>query len=436
MSLMDRVTDMPRGTRRAWAAALALVLAIGGTLAVRGALDDGPTPRGQARAMDDGPEGMDMGGMDMSDDGSVRLSAAQIRTFGITFGSVEQRTIENEVRTVGIVNFDETRLTGVTTKFGGYVERLYVDFTGKSVRAGEQLVEIYSPELVAAQEELLLAARLEGSLSATSSIPGVPSGSSDLVRAARQRLRLWDISSRQIDRILETGRAQRTLTLHAPVTGVVIEKNVLAGQAVQAGQPLYTIADLSEVWIEAELREADAGLVEVGDQASVEVGALPGRPITGQVEYVYPTLQAQSRSLKARVAVPNPDGWLKPGMYATVRIAAPARSALTVPISAVLDTGERRLVFVDLGRGRVAPQEVELGRAGGGYAEVLAGLEPGQRVVTSAHYLLDSESNLGETMRSMIGMTGSSDMESMDGMEGMDMPGADLRGMDMPREEP
>ena len=434
MRLWKRVNDMPRNTRRAWAAALALLLAVGATVGVLSARDDEAAPRGQARPLDGGMAGMDMDGMAMAGDGSVRLTADQIRTFGVTFGFVEQRTLEDAIRTVGIVNFDETRLTGVTTKFGGYVERLYVDFTGKPVRAGERLVEIYSPELVAAQEELLLAARLERGLSG-SSVPGVPAGSSDLVRAARQRLRLWDISDAQVNRILATGRAQRTMTLHAPVSGVVVEKNVLAGQAVQAGQPLYTIADLSEVWIEAELRESDAGLVQEGDAASVELAALPGRSILGRVEYVYPTLQNVSRSLKARIAVPNPGGRLKPGMYATVRIAAPARSALTVPLSAVLNTGERRLVFVDLGEGRIAPQEVELGRSGAGHAEVLAGLEPGQRVVTSAQYLLDSESNLAETMKSMMGMMNMSDMGAMEGGESMEGMGTDMRGMDMPPED-
>ncbi|HUG39935.1 MAG TPA: efflux RND transporter periplasmic adaptor subunit [Longimicrobiales bacterium] len=433
MSLWNRVNDTSRSQRRLWMLGLGVLLAIGAAVGVQAILGDEDAPRGQARPTDGGMGGMDMGGMAMGGDGFVRLTADQIRTFGVTFGSVERRLLEDEIRTVGIVNFDETRLAGVTLKFGGYVERLHVDFTGRPVRAGEPLVEIYSPELVAAQEELLLAARLERGL-AGSAVPGVPDGFSDLVSAARQRLRLWDISEAQIDRVLETGRARRTLTLYAPVSGVVVEKNVLAGQAVQAGQPLYTIADLSEVWIEAELREADAGLVEEGDPAEVELAAFAGRTILGRVEYVYPTLQSASRSLKARIAVANPQGRLKPGMYATVRIAAPAREALTVPASAVLNTGERRLVFVDLGQGRIAPQEVELGRVGAGHVEVLAGLEPGQRVVTSAQYLIDSESNLAETMRSMIGMMSTSDMGSMDmsgeTMEGMDASGADMRGMD------
>ena len=428
MTLWKRINDMPRRTKRLWAAGLAVLVAAFAVWALAAGDGGKDKPRGQARTTSmEGMAGMDMA---MGGDGAIRLSADQIRTFGVTFGGVEMRTLEDQVRTVGIVNFDETRMAGVTPKFSGYVERLYVDFTGKPVRRGQPLVEIYSPELVAAQEELLLAARLERDLS-HSAVPGVPGGSSNLTAAARQRLRLWDISDAQIRQILSTGRARRTLTLHAPVSGVVVEKNVLAGQAVQAGQPLYTIADLSEVWVEAELREADAGLVREGDAATVHLAAFPGRPIAGRIEYVYPTLQAQARTLKARVAIQNPGGRLKPGMYATVELRAPRRTALTVPASAVLNTGERQVVFVDLGGGRIMPQEVEIGRVAGDFVEVISGVEPGQRVVTSAQYLLDSESNLAEVMKSMIGMMSTSDMGSMD-MSGGEMKGMDMKDMQMP----
>jgi multidrug efflux pump subunit AcrA (membrane-fusion protein) len=381
-----------------------------------------------------GMEGMDMGGMNMSGDGSVQLTANQIQQFGVTFGTAEERALANEVRTVGIVNFDETRMAQVAPKFGGFVERLYVDFTGKPVRRGQPLLEIYSPELVSAQEELLLAGRLESSLG-TSSVPGVPAGSPNLVTAARRRLRLWDISEGQINQVLRTGRIRRTLTLHAPVSGVVVEKQVLQGQAVQPGQTLYTIADLSNVWVEAELREADAGAVQEGSPATVELAAFPGRPLQGRVEYIYPTLANEARTLKARISIPNPDGRLKPGMYATVRLSSSSRSTLTVPTTAVVQTGERAVVFVDMGGGKLMPQEVEVGRTPGDYTEILAGIEPGQRVVTSAQYILDSESNMAEVMKSMIGMGGDMGGMDMSGMEGMDMKGADMKGMQMPRKE-
>jgi multidrug efflux pump subunit AcrA (membrane-fusion protein) len=386
---------------------VALAIAAWAILSTR---DDKSGATAAARDEMSGMEGMaGMEGMDMSSSGSVRLDPDEIRTFGITFDFVEERTLESEVRTVGIVNFDETRVAAVSPRFGGYIERLYVDFTGKPVRVGQPLVEIYSPELVAAQEELLLAARLQETLGQTN-VPGVPNNAPDLVRAARQRFALWDISDAQIEQILKSGTARRTLTLHAPVSGIVVEKNILAGQAVQAGEKLYTIADLSEIWIEAELREADAGVVEEGSAASAELAAFPGRPIAGRVEYVYPTLQTEARTLMARIAVRNPDLRLKPGMFATVRIFSPVRRALTVPTSAIVDTGERRVVFVDMGNGEIMPHEVEIGRTAGDYVEVLAGLEPGQRVVTSAQFLIDSESNLGEVMKAMMGQMSTSDI--------------------------
>ena len=407
---------------------LALVL-LSLVLLTRGGGEEEPADA--ARPATDTARGMEgMAGMDMSGDRSVRLTAAQIREFGVTFGFAEQRELAAEVRTVGSVAFDETRVAQVAPKFGGFVERLYVDFTGRAVRRGEPLLEIYSPELVAAQQELLVAARLQQTVG-ESSVPGVPAPSTDLVAAARQRLRLWDVPEAQIREVLRTGRVRRTVTLYSPASGVVVEKPVVRGQAVQAGQTLYTIADLSRVWVEAELREADAGTVREGSPATVELAAFPGRPLTGVVSYLQPTLQTEARTLRARIVLPNPEGRLRPGMYATVRLTAPARTALTVPASALVRTGERTLVFVDLGSGRIAAQEVEAGRVTGEYAEVLSGVEPGQRVVTSAQFLLDSESNLGETMRSMIGTTGSGDMGEM---EGMHDKGADMKGMPMPPE--
>ncbi|MGQ0712329.1 MAG: efflux RND transporter periplasmic adaptor subunit [Gemmatimonadaceae bacterium] len=410
---------MSAQTRRVALAGVTLV-ALGGAMWVLLAnRDDGTPPSGGTVAGRDAMAGRDMPGMQM-EDGSVQITASQLRQFGITFGSVEERRLENEIRTVGIVNFDETRMAQVAPKFGGFIERLDVDFTGKAVRRGQPLFEIYSPELVAAQEELLAARRLERTMDATS-VPGVPTGSSDLLGAVRRRLRLWDISEGQIDEILRTGQVRRTLTLFAPASGVVVEKHVVVGQAVQAGQTLYTIADLSEVWVEAELREAQAGRVREGSGATVELAAFPGRPFQGRVEYVYPTLEQETRTVKVRIAVANSEGRLKPGMYATARIETPGATALTVPRSAVLRTGERNLVFVDMGGGRLMPHEVELAREGADYIEVLSGLEPGQRVVTSGQFLLDSESNLAEVMRAMMGQMSPSDMPSMD-MPGMQMP--------------
>jgi len=389
-----------------------------------------PTPAGGGAAGTKGMQGMEgMAGMSTTENGSVQLTANQIRQFGITFGTADVRPLTSEVRTVGIVTPDETRLAQLTPKFGGYVDRLYVDVTGQPVRRGQPLAAIYSPELVAAQEELLLAGRLERTVG-ESAVPGMPASSTDFLTASKRRLRLWDISQSQIDHILQTGQVQRTLTLYSPVSGIVTEKKVVQGQAIQPGEELYAIADLSEVWVDAELRETDAAAVRRGSAATIEVAGLPGRTLTGRVQYVYPTLQQDARTVRARVAVPNTEELLKPGMYATVRLSTPTRTALTVPSSAVLRTGDRNVVFVDMGNGALMPQEVELGRTAGEYAEVLTGLEPGQRVVTSAQFLLDSESNLGEVMKAMIGQMSSGDMSKMQNMK--DMPGMTVPGMSAP----
>lgn len=342
-------------------------------------------------------------------DGTVQLTAEQLWTFGVSFSTVEQRPLSAEVRTVGIVTFDERRLAQVAPKFSGYVERLYVNFTGQTVRRGQPLLDVYSPELVAAQQELLVARELERTGS-VSSVPGVPERQISLVQAARQRLRLWDISEAQIDEVLRAGRVRRALTLYSPTAGTVVEKNVVAGQAVTAGQTLYTIADLASIWVDAELREQDAGSVRIGSQAEIALSSFPGRAFSGRVSYFYPTVGEAARTVRARIDVANPRGMLLPGMYATVMIRTPIHSALTVPASAAINTGRRTVVFVDVGGGRLMPQDVVTGRASAGYVEVISGLEPGQRVVTSAQFLLDSESNLGEVMRAMLGQMGASDM--------------------------
>jgi Cu(I)/Ag(I) efflux system membrane fusion protein len=368
-------------------------------------------------------------------EGAIRLTADQIRTFGVTFGTVETRPLEKTIRTVGLVSFDETRIAYVAPKIGGYVERLHVDFTGKPVGRGQPLLEIYSPELVSAQEELLLARRLDERLGA-SGVEGVAAGSTDLLASAWRRLRYWDISEAQIERVLRTGEVQKTLTLHAPVSGIVMEKNVLVGQAVDPGENLYLIADLSEVWVEAELFEADVALIHEGMPATIEVAALPGQTFEGRVEYVYPTLREETRSMKARISLPNPGGRFKPGMFATVRLQRSLGEVLAIPSSAVLRTGDDAIAFVDMGEGRLMPQELTLGIAADEYVEVVEGVERGMRVVTSAQFLLDSESNLAEVMRAMMAQMNLSDvgMEGMEGMEGKDSSdmSMEMPGMDAP----
>jgi Cu(I)/Ag(I) efflux system membrane fusion protein len=348
-----------------------------------------------------------MPGMAGPGSSGVRLTPDEIRHFGVTFGTVESRPLATRVRTVGTVMPNEQTLSQVTPKVGGFVERLYINQTGQRVRRGEPLITLYSPDLVAAQEELLVAARL-----ATTD-----STARTLVEAGKQRLRAWDVSQAQIDRVLRSGTAERTVTLYAPTSGIVMDKKVVQGQSIQPGEMLLSVANLSDVWVDAQVRELDAAFVRVGSPATVEFTGYPGHSFSGRVGFIYPTVTGDARTVTARIVIPNPDDRLKPGMYATVALDAPPRTALSVPSSAILNTGQHTLVFVDLGGGSFAPQEVTAGDVAGDYTEIRSGVTAGQRVVTSAQYLLDSESNLAETMKSMIGQTGGA---------------ADMKGMQMP----
>jgi membrane fusion protein, copper/silver efflux system len=341
--------------------------------------------------------------------GGVRLTADEIRQFGVTFDTVRVRPLTMEVRTTGTVLSDETKLAQVALKIGGYVERLYVDQTGQRVQRGQPLVTVYSPDVVAAQEELLVAARLDSTAGSASS----------LVQAGKRRLQAWGVSDDQIEHVLQTGRVEHAVTLTAPVNGVVIEKKVVQGQAIQPGDMLLSVADLSDVWVNADIREMDASDVHVGSRATIEFPSYPDRTFGGRVNFVYPTVQGDARAVTARLVVANPGGLLKPGMYATVRLTTPSRRALSVPSSALLHTGDRTIAFVAMDDGSFMPHDVTTGRAAGELTEVLSGLELGQRVVTSAQYLLDSESNLAEVMKSMIGQGGR--MDTMRDMPGMQM---------------
>lgn len=414
-----------------WTGAAVVVVLIVSTLTVKNSRHSVLSSNESAKSSSSSGDMSAMSGMSSGSTGGVVLTPTQIQQLGVTFGTVALRPLSNEVRTVGTVVVNETRVGKVTPKFGGYVEKLYVNFVGQPVRRGEPLAAIFSPDLVAAEQELLVSARLSRTIGA-SSVPGVSGSSTDLLAAAKERLRLWDVSDAQIDEVLRTGRPMRTVTLSAPASGFVIDKKVVQGQSIQAGEELYTIADLSDVWVEAQLREEDAGRVGVGAAATLQFTSYPGRPFTGRITYIDPILGEQARTVKARITVSNSDGRIKPGMYATVILNSSTQNALTVPRSAVVQTGERALVFVDLGNGRLIAQAVRLGRTGGDYVEILSGLSSGQRVVTSAQFLIDSESNLGEVMKSMIGSRGQGD--TMSGMttepvNAVDAKGADMRGM-------
>jgi Cu(I)/Ag(I) efflux system membrane fusion protein len=334
----------------------------------------------------------------------VRLDAESARRIGVTFATVEREVLDRTVSTVATVSYDETRITDISLKIDGWIERLYVDFTGAPVRRGQPLLEIYSPMLVSAQEELILARRLSDE-SGGNPDPRAAERSRNLLEAARRRLAYWDIPSGEIARIERSGVPQKTLTLTAPNGGVVVEKNVFEGSRIAPGMNLYRIADLSRVWVEGEVFEKDLGLVRLGQTARVTVEAYPGREFLGTVTYVYPSVSMESRTGRVRIQLANPELALKPGMYAKVELTVlGSEPRLVVPREAVHATGERSYVFARLPDGMLAAREVTTGLVAGRKIEILTGLAEGESVVASANFLIDAESSMGSAIEAMPGM--------------------------------
>lgn len=411
-----------------WAGAALLLVGLTGGAVVWG-MGEGDAPAPEPRTTQEmggmDHSGMHMHGMehdmDMGGSGTVRIDADMARSLGVTWATAELGPMRREIRTTGNVIFDETRLSTITPRIGGFVEELHVDFVGQNVRSGQPLLEIYSPELVAAQEELLAAVRLERQL-ALSSAPGVGARTGSLIEASRRRLLLWDISPAQIQQLEETGEVRRTMTLHAPSTGFVVEKDVQAGASVQAGQALYHLADLSEVWVEADIYEQDLQHVRSGEPAEIELGAFPGERFTGRVGYVYPDVRPETRTGRVRIQLSNPGGRIKPGMFATVYLDTPGvERALLIPRDAVMRTGTRDLVFVQQEPGVYEARDVRVGDASDDRVQILSGLLAGEQVVARANFILDAESRLMETMMGQPGMPGMDDMDMGGG--GMHMPG-------------
>jgi Cu(I)/Ag(I) efflux system membrane fusion protein len=334
----------------------------------------------------------------------VRLDAAAARRIGVAYATAERKVVDHTVRTVGTVTYDETRIVDVNPKIEGWVERLYVDFTGAPVRRGQPLLALYSPMLVSAQEELILARRL---LDESAAEPGSRTAerARQLLEAARRRLAYWDIPAGEIRQIEETGAPTKTLTLTSPASGFVVEKSVFEGGRIGPGMNLYRIADLSTVWVDGEVFEKDLGLVRQGQAARVTVQAYPGETFVGQVTYVYPTVTVEARTGRVRVALANPGLRLKPGMYAEVELeVAAGEKRLVVPRGAVHATGERAWVFLQTAEGTLVAREVTTGLVAGGDIEILAGLEEGDSVVASANFLIDAESSMGSAIDAMPGM--------------------------------
>jgi len=322
--------------------------------------------------------------------GEITIDSERRQRVGIRTARIERGPFELALRAVGRVTVDETALVDVSVKTRGWITRLDVASLGAPVRKGETLFSFYSPELFAAQQELLQALRSQSAASGGSA----PERADPLVRAARKRLALWNISTADVEAMIRRGEPQDSLPVRSPASGYVIEKDVVEGAAVEPGARLFRIAPLDRVWIEAAIQESELPLVAVGQSARVSLPSLPGVSLEGAVAYVYPTLEADTRTGRIRLVLPNPEGNLLPDMYANVELRVDRGEKLLVPASAVLYAGPRRIVFVDLGEGRLAPRPIEIGAGNGEVYEVLSGLEAGDTVVSSGNFLVAAESRL------------------------------------------
>jgi Cu(I)/Ag(I) efflux system membrane fusion protein/cobalt-zinc-cadmium efflux system membrane fusion protein len=352
--------------------------------------------------------------------GTVRIDPATIQNIGVTTAVVERKRLSRDIRTVGRIGYDETKVRRIAPKIGGWIEAQHVNFAGQVVRSGEPLLEIYSPELVATQEEYLVALRYRDRLH-ESTLHEAVTGAGDLVRAAETRLRYWNISDRQIEALRERGEITRTMVLHAPFRGIVVERMIPEGGFLQPGQTVYAIADISTVWVYADVYEYEAPWLRVGQEATMALAYEPGVTHRGRVTYVYPTLDKKTRTIEVRMEFANtPEFQLKPDMWANVELHGEvAREGLAVPIQAVIRTGQRDVALVALEGGRFEPREVRLGAQAGDEFEVLEGLAEGDRVVTSAQFLINSESNLQSAARKMMG-AGEPTPPPMEGHEAME----------------
>ena len=295
---------------------------------------------------------------------TIRIDPVTIQNMGVRLARVQRKPLIKYIRTYGTVTYDETRIYTVNTKFNGWIEKLYVDFEGTKVRKGQRLFDIYSPELVSAQEEYLLALQQHNSLS-NSSYPSIKEGAQRLLEASRTRLRYWDLTETQIEKLGSSKKVRKTLTIYSPATGVVIKKNAFAGHYVKAGEHQYEIADLSNVWVDVDVYEYELPWVRQGMAAEMELAYVPGKRFTGKVLYIYPYLEAKTRTGKLRLKFANPGYQLKPGMYANIYLKSSiAEDGIVIPQEAVIDSGVRKVVFVALGKGKFEPREVTLGLEG------------------------------------------------------------------------
>ena len=323
----------------------------------------------------------------------IQLSPQRMQSIGLQLGTVEYNAINDEIRFYGNVQVNERRLAYVQTRFAGWIRKVYVDATGDFVRKGQPLFTVYSPDLVTTEQEYLLAKQNAGALQ-QSSVSGVAAGASSLLDSARQRLLQWEISPTEVAKLDQTGKVITDLTMYSPVSGYVTEKNALSNMYVQPETRLYTVADLSEVWVLAQIFQNDASKIKPGDSAEITVDAYPEAVFRGRVDYVLPQVDMSTRTLPVRLVFPNPGLKLRPGMYVNVHVKLPLGRQLVVPASAVFHSGTRNLVFVNRGGGQIEPREVEVGPSVADQLVIRKGVKQGEQIVTSANFLIDSEAQL------------------------------------------
>ena len=334
---------------------------------------------------------------------TIEIPPEKQQLIGVKIAEVSVKPLRKIIRTVGRIEYDERKIATVNTKIEGWVERLYVDYTGRYVKKGEALAEIFSPELIATQQELINALKWEtqGKEIKDGSNPTLPplgkmfsADAAKLLEASKQRLRLWDINEEQIKKIEETGKPIRTLTIYSPVSGYVVQKMALQGMKVMPGEKLFDVVDLSIVWILADIYEHNIFLVKPGQSAKITLSYSPDKEFFSRIDYIYPTISTATRTVKVRFEIPNYSGQLKPQMFTNIEIKIDLGKKLAIPDDAVIDTGTRQIVYVDKGDGYFEPREVKLGVRAEGLSEIIMGLKAGEKVAASATFLIDSEAQL------------------------------------------
>src|SRR6267142_5257020 len=331
----------------------------------------------------------------------VQISAQRLQSIGVKTGEVERKQVQDEIRTTGTVAVDETKLAYVQVRFSGFIEKVFVDATYQYIRKGQPLFTIYSPDVVATEREYLVAKQNQKMME-QSTVPGVASSAASLLDAATERLKQWGVPQQEIERLESTGQVQQELEVDSPVSGYITERNALPSVAVQPEMRIYTIADLSTVWVQAQVFQNDLERIKIGAPATLTVNTYPGRTFAGRADFIYPQVDMDTRTAKVRVVFSNPGLQLKPGMFVNVSLKVPMGNQLVIPASGVLQSGTRAIAFVDRSDGYIEPREVQLGSRVGDDLIVLKGLKAAEQIVTSANFLIDSESQLQAALGSFV----------------------------------